>query len=242
MGERTTADTTAIVLAAGQGKRMNSQVHKQFLELGGRPMLSYSLKVFQRSPLIQQIVLVTGEEDIAYCQERIVKPMGFTKVQAIVPGGRERYDSVYEGLKACQDCEWVFIHDGARPLISEEILERAMAAVREKEACVVGMPAKDTIKIADTDESIQFTPNRSLVWTIQTPQVFRYHLVREAYDRLMARPAQERAEVTDDAMVVEKMLNQKVYLVEGSYSNLKITTPEDMAIAEALLREEGMGR
>ena len=241
MGEgrvRAMAGATAIVLAAGQGKRMKSEVPKQFLELRGRPMLAHSLEVFQRSPLIQEIVLVTGQEDIPYCREKIVEAGGFTKVRAIVPGGQERYDSVYEGLRACGEaCRWVFIHDGARPLVSEAILERAMAMVKERDACVVGMPVKDTIKIADADGSIQVTPDRSRVWMIQTPQVFRFQLVREAYSKLMTLPPEARKGVTDDAMVVEQMLGRKVYLTEGSYSNIKITTPEDLAIAEVLLGE-----
>lgn len=223
---------TAIVLAAGAGKRMHSAVRKQYMLLCGKPVLYYSLRTFQDCPFIDDIILVTGQEEIAYCQEQFVEQYGFTKVRAVVAGGKERYHSVYEGLKACRDTSYVFIHDGARPLVDQATLERACAAVRECDACVVGMPSKDTIKIADENGNISSTPNRALVWTVQTPQVFSYPLMRKAYDMQMQ---QENALITDDAMVVENMLGVKIRLVEGSYENLKITTPEDIPVAEAIL-------
>ena len=225
---------TAIVLAAGAGKRMHSAVRKQYMLLCGKPVLYYSLRAFQDCPFIDDIILVTGQEEIAYCQEQFVEQYGFTKVRAVVAGGKERYHSVYEGLKVCQDTAYVFIHDGARPLVDQATLERACAAVRECDACVVGMPSKDTIKIADENGNISSTPNRALVWTVQTPQVFSYPLVRKAYDMQMQ---QENALITDDAMVVENMLGVKIRLVEGSYENLKITTPEDIPVAEAILEK-----
>ena len=225
---------TAIVLAAGAGKRMHSAVRKQYMLLCGKPVLYYSLRAFQDCPFIDDIILVTGQEEIDYCQEQFVEQYGFTKVRAVVAGGKERYHSVYEGLKACQDTAYVFIHDGARPLVDQATLERACAAVRECDACVVGMPSKDTIKIADENGNISSTPNRALVWTVQTPQVFSYPLVRKAYDMQMQ---QENALITDDAMVVENMLGVKIRLVEGSYENLKITTPEDIPVAEAILEK-----
>ena len=234
MGEgrvRAMAGATAIVLAAGQGKRMKSEVPKQFLELRGRPMLAHSLEVFQRSPLIQEIVLVTGQEDIPYCREKIVEAGGFTKVRAIVPGGQERYDSVYEGLRACGEaCRWVFIHDGARPLVSEAILERAMAMVKERDACVVGMPVKDTIKVA-VDHIIKETPQRSTLFAVQTPQLFDIALLRAALQSARAAHVQ----ITDDCSAVER-LGKEIYLTEGSYENIKITTPADVLAAEAILR------
>ena len=226
--------TTAIVLAAGAGKRMHSAVRKQYILLCGKPVLYYSLRAFQDCPFIDDIILVTGQEEIAYCQEQFVEQYGFTKVRAVVAGGKERYHSVYEGLKACRDTAYVFIHDGARPLVDQETLERACAAVRECDACVVGMPAKDTIKIADENGNISSTPNRALVWAVQTPQVFSYPLVRKAYDMQMQ---QENALITDDAMVVENMLGVKIRLVEGSYENLKTTTLEEIPVAEAILEK-----
>ena len=173
---------TAIVLAAGQGKRMHSKVQKQFLEIQGYPVLYYSLRCFQESPLIQDIILVTGEESISYCKEEIVQKYGFTKVSAVIPGGKERYDSVYAGLCECRDCEYVLIHDGARPFVTEEILKRGLQKVKETGACVIGMPSKDTVKLSDEEGYVKETPNRKCVWTIQTPQIFSYSLIREAHD------------------------------------------------------------
>ena len=223
----------AIVLSAGQGKRMHSKVQKQFLEIQGYPVLYYSLRCFQESPLIQDIILVTGEESISYCKEEIVQKYGFTKVSAVIPGGKERYDSVYAGLCECRDCEYVLIHDGARPFVTEEILKRGLQKVKETGACVIGMPSKDTVKLSDEEGYVKETPNRKCVWTIQTPQIFLYSLIREAHDSIRQK---DMSKITDDAMVVEQETGAKVALAEGSYQNIKITTPEDLDIAEAFLK------
>lgn len=223
---------TAIVLAAGQGKRMNSSIQKQFLEIKGYPVLYYSLKCFQDSPLIGEIVLVTSENAVSYCRSEIVKKYGFSKVTGIIAGGKERYDSVYAGLLACGECEYVFIHDGARPFISEEILERGLTGVQETGACVIGMPSKDTVKIADEDGFVKETPDRKNVWTIQTPQIFSYRLIRDAHESIRKK---DMSAITDDAMVVEQETGLRVRLAEGSYQNIKITTPEDLVVAESFL-------
>lgn len=220
---------TAIVLAAGKGTRMGGDIPKQFLKIQDKPVLYYSLKTFQDSPLISEIILVIGKEWQQYCRETILEPYEMTKVVKMIEGGAERYDSVYAGLCACENSDYVFIHDGARPFITEEILERCMDAVRENKACVVGMPSKDTVKIADEQGYIASTPARSQVWIIQTPQVFSYKLIREAYEEMFTRGM---AGITDDAMVVESAKQCKVKLVEGSYENIKITTPEDIKIAQ----------
>ena len=224
---------TAIVLAAGQGKRMHSKTQKQFLEIQGYPVLYYSLRCFQESPLIQDIILVTGEDALSYCKEEIVKKYGFTKVSNVIAGGKERYDSVYAGLCACKDCRYVLIHDGTRPFITEEIIERGLEKVKETGACVVGMPSKDTIKLSDAEGYVKETPDRKCVWTIQTPQIFSYALIREAHDSIRKK---DMSKITDDAMVIEQETGVKVALAEGSYQNIKITTPEDLYIAEAFLR------
>ena len=220
---------TAIVLAAGQGKRMHTKIQKQFLEIKGYPVLYYSLRCFQNSPLIEDIILVTGEESVLYCQKEIVDKYGFTKVTKVIPGGKERYDSVYQGLLACENSDYVLIHDGARPFITEEILERGLTGAEETGACAVGMPSKDTVKIADESGYIAETPDRSKVWMIQTPQIFQYALIRNAHESIRTR---EMSNVTDDAMVVEQETGIKVRLAEGSYQNIKITTPEDLGVAE----------
>lgn len=224
---------TAIVLAAGRGKRMNSKVQKQFLELGGKPVLYYSLNCFQQSPLVTDIILVTGAESVAFCKEEIVEKYGFTKVKKVIPGGKERYDSVYEGLLSCENSDFVLIHDGARPFITQEILERGMTGVRETGACVIGMPSKDTVKVSDENGFVQETPERNLVWSVQTPQIFEYSLIRNAHEKIRC---ENMTGITDDAMVVERASGRKIRLVEGSYKNLKITTPEDLDIAEIFLK------
>mgnify|MGYP002333083495 CR=1 FL=1 len=236
---------TAIVLAAGQGKRMHSKVQKQFLEIQGYPVLYYSLRCFQESPLIQDIILVTGEESISYCKEEIVQKYGFTKVSAVIPGGKERYDSVWMGLKAVKDDlpkeateGIVFIHDGARPMVSEDILERCFQDAQKYNACVAAVPVKDTIKIADENGFAETTPRRDRVWQVQTPQTFSFGLIYDAYAQLAEQKdtlAEKGIKITDDAMVVETFTDHQVKLTEGSYRNLKVTTPEDLPLAEKYL-------
>lgn len=224
---------TAIVLAAGKGSRMQSAVPKQYLELCGKPVLYYSLAAFEES-FIDEIILVAGKDDISYCKEQIVERYGFQKVTKIIAGGAERYLSVYQGLLAAEEADYIYIHDGARPFVDAAILSDAKACVEQYQACVAGMPVKDTIKIVDAEDFAKETPERKYVWQVQTPQVFSYALVREAYDMLMED--QDAYSVTDDAMVVETMLNYPVKLFQASYKNIKITTPEDLQIAELFVQ------
>lgn len=225
----------AVVLAAGQGKRMGTSVQKQYIELEGKPLIYYALKTFQESEMIDAMVLVVGKGQVSYGEREIVGKYGFSKVTAVVEGGKERYDSVWQGLKAVepdQEIEYVFIHDGARPFVDEAILRRGYETVRRHRACVAGMPSKDTVKLVDEEAFAVNTPRRKYVWTIQTPQIFEKELIVEAYARLMK---EEHEDVTDDAMAVEKMMRVPVKLFEGSYENLKITTPEDLKVAEVFL-------
>lgn len=234
---------TAIVLAAGSGRRMKSDVAKQYLPLGGRPLIWYALHAIEESSVIDDCILVACQEDIlnGYVREEIVERFGFHKVASIVPGGAERYDSVYNALQAIKEtgtAGYVFIHDGARPFLTEEILERCLAEVEKTGACVAGMPVKDTIKIADADCYARQTPDRNTLWQIQTPQVFERVLITQAYEKLMQekeRLAAAGVKITDDAGVVELLMDRPVKLVEGSYRNIKVTTPEDIAVAEAFL-------
>lgn len=228
---------TAIVLAAGQGKRMKSDIQKQFLQIQDHPVLFYSLDCFQKSPLIQDIIVVTGEEMISYCRAEIVERYGITKVSKIICGGKERYDSVYQGLLACENSDYVFIHDGARPFITEDILKRGYEGAQETGACVIGMPSKDTIKISNEEGVVEQTPDRKNVWTIQTPQIFAYKVIRNAHESIRKK---DMTAITDDAMVVEQETGIKIRLAEGSYQNIKITTPEDLDIAEAFLKKHEM--
>lgn len=221
----------AIVLAGGSGKRMNASVHKQYLLIKEKPVLYYSLKAFEDSE-VDEIVLVVGAGEIDYCRQEIVEKYGFKKVKAIVTGGKERYHSVFEGLKAVQSADYVLIHDGARPFVDEEIICRTMSSVKDYQACVVGMPVKDTIKIADEKQYAKETPERKYVWMVQTPQAFSYDMIYDAYEKMLQN---ENTAITDDAMVLESMTSHQVRLIEGSYRNIKITTPEDLIIAEAYL-------
>lgn len=228
-------NTAAIILAGGRGSRMQSEIPKQYMLLAGKPLLYYSLKAFEESP-VDQIVLVTGKGEEEYCRDRIIVPYGFQKIVKIVNGGTERYHSVYEGLRALsEDTELVLIHDGARPLITPDIIADTISSVRRHGACVVGVPSKDTVKITGADGHIESTPDRDRVWIVQTPQAFRYDWIREAYDKLFAKPV---SGITDDAMVLERMSTHPVYMVKGSYTNIKITTPEDICLAEGLLQNE----
>ena len=225
---------TAIVLAAGSGKRMGTKVHKQYLLMGGKPVLYYSLRVFEDSRLIDEIILVCGAGEEDYCRQQIVKKYGISKVSKIIPGGAERYNSVWNGLQETRE-GYVYIHDGARPFVDEEMIERAYECVSEYHACVAGMPSKDTIKIADSDNMVTETPDRSNVWIVQTPQVFDTGLIKKAYAALME---QEEISVTDDAMAAEQISGTSVRLFYGSYENIKITTPEDLDIADVFLKRK----
>lgn len=237
---------TAVVLAAGQGKRMGTQTPKQYLEIAGKPLLYYTLLAFEKSPLIDAIVLVVGDSyQIDFCKKEIVDAYQFQKVDIITVGGKERYDSVLCALRAiekemCKEAKegYVFIHDGARPVVTQAILERCLEAAQTHEACVAAMPVKDTIKIADEEGFAESTPRRDLLWTVQTPQTFSFSLIYKAYEQMsgqMDRLAAEGIKITDDAMVVETFTDRKVKLVEGSYENIKVTTIEDLILAEAFL-------
>ena len=228
--------TTAIVLAGGSGSRMKTKTKKQYLLVEGKPVLWYSLHAFEESPLIDAVILVCGAGEEAACREQFVEKFGFRKVKAIVAGGKERYDSVYRGICALEDADYVYIHDGARPFIDNALLCRARDTVEQYHACAAGMTSKDTIKLINEQGFVRETPERKYTWIIQTPQVFEYTLIRGAYEKMYQNmPA---VQITDDAMVVETMLCTPVKLYEGSYDNIKITTPEDMVVAEAFLNAE----
>lgn len=232
----------AIVLAAGSGKRMQSDVKKQYIEIDKRPLIYYALDTFEKSEIITDVILVTGADDIEYCRKEIVERFSFFKVRSIVCGGRERYHSVMAGIdEICINggCEYVFIHDGARPFVDENMLVRLYEEVKLTEACVAAVKSKDTVKIANNAGYVVSTPNRNLTWIIQTPQVFEYELIREAYGILKQEECGLSCQgivVTDDAMVVETWTGHRVKLTEGSYENIKVTTPEDLITAEVLVK------
>ncbi len=240
---------TAIVLAAGGGKRMQSAVAKQFMPLGGRPLIWYSLQAVEQSEIIDDCILVIGRDAVPYVQKEIVEKYGFRKVDILVPGGAERWESVANALAVLEAPDrktpnrdgYVFIHDGARPFLTEEILSRTYEAVRKYHACVAAVPSKDTIKLADEDGIAVATPDRRYLWSVQTPQVFNTELIVNAYRALREKADREgfgSVTVTDDASVVELFTDCPVKLTEGSYENIKITTPDDMKIAEAFLQKQ----
>ncbi|MDD6616144.1 MAG: 2-C-methyl-D-erythritol 4-phosphate cytidylyltransferase [Lachnospiraceae bacterium] len=227
---------TAIVLAAGSGSRMRSDRKKQYMLLLDRPVVCYSLDVFEKSPRIDNIILVCGAGDETWCRQEIVEAYHYKKVKSVVAGGKERYHSVYEGLKAAGDeCRTVLIHDGARPLIDEAMIGRLLDEVEICRACVAAMPVKDTIKLSGQDGYVEETLPRDRLWMIQTPQVFEYRMILEAY-RKVIQTDDPAVKITDDAMVLEYAGGPKIKLVEGSYENIKITTPEDIPAAEAFLK------
>lgn len=217
---------SAIVLAAGRGSRMKSNVKKQFMEIDNMPLIWYSLNAFQKSR-VDEIILVTSYEDVDFCRT-IVEKFGLSKVTSVVAGGKERYDSVYNGLKIAR-CDYVLIHDGARPMIDNDIIENSIKGAVRYNACVTGVRVKDTIKIVGDDNNIIQTPDRSTLWCAQTPQAFEYSVIRKAYDRFMEKP---KTFITDDSMVVEVYSDTPVHFIEGKYKNIKITTAEDIWYAE----------
>ncbi len=228
-----------LIPAAGMGRRMGAAVNKQYLPLAGRPILAHTIALFDGHPLIDKIFLITPADEFALCRREVLVPNDFRKVQQLVPGGAERQDSVFNGLRACGATgdDIVLIHDGVRPLLQPQLIDRLVAEVRERGACLVGVPVKDTIKRV-VDGRIQETPDRRDLWQAQTPQAFRYGQIAEAYNRA----DRDGFRGTDDASLVER-LGQPVTVVAGSYRNIKITTPEDLLLARAFLDhpEEGDG-
>ncbi len=231
-----------IVLAGGKGSRMQSDVPKQYMELLGKPLLYYALKAFEESN-VESVVLVTAEGEEDYCRKELVERYGFTKVIAVTAGGAERYASVWNGLKCLKDrdakaqgesgeTDIVLIHDGARPLVTAELINRLIAETEQYGACVAGMPVKDTIQMTDERGTITLTPKRDSLWTAQTPQAFEFSLAYDAYEQLMD---ESEINVTDDAMVVGMYHEIPIQMVRGSYTNIKVTTPEDLVLAEAFL-------
>ena len=224
---------TALIPAAGMGKRMGAGVNKQYLMLNEKPIVAHTITVFENSPFVDDIYLIIPEPEIPYCREQVVERYGFTKVRRIVPGGAERQNSVLNGLRAMADArddDLVLIHDGVRPFVPVHVLERALETARVHDGALVAVPAKDTIKIV-ADGIVRETPPRENLWLAQTPQAFRYGVIRAAHETAEA----EGFLGTDDAMLLER-LGKDVHVVLGDYRNIKITTPEDLILAEAFLR------
>ena len=226
--------TVCIMLAGGKGKRMGTKVSKQYLLLEGKPLLFYSLKAFE--PYVDEIIVVAAEGEEEYCRENIINKYEIKKVSAVVTGGAERYLSVYEGLKAVENSEeelYVLIHDGARPFIKGEVIEKSIHKVKETGACIVAVPSKDTVKLGNASNIVESTPDRRNVWLVQTPQVFEFNNIYAAYN---AAIESGRDDITDDSMVMEVFGNKEIHFVEGNYDNIKLTTPEDLIHGIAILQ------
>ena len=223
---------TALIPAAGMGRRMGKTVAKQFLPLGDKPMLAHTLLAFQRASVIDEIIPILSKEDMESCLRDIIEQYHITKVKTLVVGGKERQDSVMNGLRKLEeDASVVLVHDGVRPFVTAEMIRESVECAQKGECVVVGVPLKDTVKEVDDKGVVRHTFERSRLWAIQTPQAFPLKVLRHAYDESYKHHVQG----TDDAMLVERAGN-KVRVIMGSYENIKITTPEDLVLAEEILK------
>jgi 2-C-methyl-D-erythritol 4-phosphate cytidylyltransferase len=219
----------AVIVAAGSSLRMGG-IDKMFVMLGRKPVLARVVDIFQESSLIDQIVIVLSEQNLER-GKRLVARNGWSKVTDVCPGGERRQDSVIAGLSRLNNCIWVIIQDGARPLVTQNLIKSGLDAAVETGAAIAAVPVTDTIKVAGDDQIVQGTPPRQSLWAVQTPQVFRFDIITEAYRQL-------RYEVTDDARAVEHA-GGKVKLYMGTCDNIKITTPDDLALARVLMKKHG---
>jgi len=219
-----------IILAAGQGRRMGESINKQYLKIKQHPILYYTLKSFSQNNCIDEIILVVAEGEADYCRKEIIEKYKLLKIKDIVIGGKERQDSVLNGLKAASNCEVVLIHDGARPFITQSIISDAIIYANLYGATACGVEPKDTIKVKDSLGFSVETPERETLFCVQTPQAFKYQLILDCHKRIH----EEGIKVTDDTMVAEHYGN-RVYLYKGSYDNIKVTTPEDLEIGRQIL-------
>jgi 2-C-methyl-D-erythritol 4-phosphate cytidylyltransferase len=254
---------TALVLAAGVGSRMNSATPKQFMQLNNKEVICYSLDVFQADSNVKDIILVTGDSYIEFCRENIVEKYGYTKVRSIIPGGRERYDSVYNGIIEAEkllaaeniavqgattgsgtgtddnEKNIIMIHDGARPFVTHRMISDSVSCIENGfSGCTVGMPVKDTIKIVQNSKDYiigKETPERATLYQIQTPQTFVLEKLHQAYDTMLSTDSHN---ITDDTMLMEQYLGQPCAVIPGSYDNIKITTPEDILISEIIAKKQ----
>ncbi len=217
----------AVIVAAGSSQRMGG-TDKVFARLGGKPVLVHVMGTFQKCNCIGQIVVVLSEQNLEMGRKLMSEQDYHQKID-VCPGGERRQDSVAAGLKQLEKCDWVIIHDGARPLLTADLIEQGLEAAHETGSAIAAVPVIDTIKVAGDNHIVQGTPPRHNLWAVQTPQIFRFDIITEAYRQL-------KYEVTDDARAVEQVGHQvKIYM--GSYDNIKITTPDDLALAEILLRK-----
>ncbi|KGM93903.1 2-C-methyl-D-erythritol 4-phosphate cytidylyltransferase [Clostridium botulinum] len=224
------SNNCAIIVAAGRGSRMKAGINKQFIELDGKPILYYTLKKFQGNNFIDKIVLVLAKDEIEYCKKNILNKYNLDKVKKIVKGGSTRQESVINGILASEGSDIVLIHDGARPFVEDRIISDGIKYANLYGACACGVSVKDTIKVKREDGFSTETLKREKLFSVQTPQSFKYNLILESHRKVLS----EKIQVTDDTSAVENC-GHEVYLYEGSYNNIKITTPEDLVIGKIIL-------
>jgi 2-C-methyl-D-erythritol 4-phosphate cytidylyltransferase len=228
--------TIALITAGGKGQRMQSSTAKQFLLLGGKPILARTIAVFEACPVVDAIFVIAPQDEMAMVQTDIVEKYQYKKVLKVVRGGRMRQQSVWNGLRAIKsDCSWVVVHDGVRPLITPQLIEAGIREARQTGAAIVAVPARDTVKRLAPGGKLQTLP-REEIWLAQTPQIFEFSLLCRAHQKAN----QEKFRGTDEASLVER-LGQAISLIPGDYGNIKITTPEDLTIAETLITKGRKG-
>ncbi|KAJ52213.1 2-C-methyl-D-erythritol 4-phosphate cytidylyltransferase [Clostridium tetanomorphum] len=225
-------ENCAIVVAAGKGTRMGKGINKQFLKIKDKPILVYTLEVFNNHPKIDRIILVAAKEEVQYCKSNIVEKYNINKVKSIVSGGKNRQESVFNGLKEIRDANIVLIHDGARPFVKNNIISKGIEYAEMYGACSCGVKPKDTVKVKDIKGFLIKSIDRNTLINIQTPQCFKYELILKCHEDVVDK----ENDFTDDTSIVE-FFGHKVYIYDGDYSNIKITTPEDMVFAEAILEK-----
>jgi len=214
----------AVIVAGGSGSRIGGKVPKQFLEIGGKSILRRTVEAFEKAPSVGGIVLVVPTDYLGKCREEYTRGGAFSKMKAVVPGGDCRGESVRAGLSCCGGADAVMVHDGARPFVSQDIIARTAEALVENEAVIVAVPSKDTVKIVDEEGFVVETPARKNCFMVQTPQAFKYDAIVKAYEAA----GEDLSAFTDDSMVYEAAGLGRVKVIEGSYENKKITTPDDL--------------
>lgn len=225
---------TVLIAAAGMGNRMRSEVNKPYIFLKGRPVLAWTIEKFEKSSLIDEIIIIAQKNEIDYCIDEVVNKYNFSKVTKVIEGGKERQDSVYKGILALNEkTDIVLSHDGARPFVSIDLIEKTIKEIETKDGAILAVPVTDTIKqVKNSTNIVEETPIRSRLWAAQTPQTFKKDVLIKAYERAI----EEGFLGTDDSSLVER-IGGEVAIVEGSYSNIKLTTPEDLILAKSLIKE-----
>lgn len=222
-----------IIVAAGTGSRMKANINKQFIKLNDKEIITYTIEKFYNNKNINDIVIVVKEDEAEFFKKEILDKYSFNNIK-IAYGGKERQDSVYNGIKALdKNCKYVLVHDGARPFVNEDIINRSLEEVQKYKTVVVGVPVKDTIKVVNNNNDIVDTPNRSTLWSVQTPQTFDYNVIKRAYEDAF----DNNFYGTDDAMLVER-IGYTVKMIYGSYNNIKVTTPEDIDMGIQILNSK----